>query len=76
MASLDLTGEAQSQLCRLLLPDTEDTPLVSAVYSEQDVLFDHVLDTTNGVLPDSLTGSMVSDVVVHMGELVDTPQTQ
>lgn len=68
VASSDSTGEAQSQLGSLLLPETvlpededknKDTPLVSAVYSEQNALFDHVLTTINGLLHKPLTGSMV-----------------
>ena len=63
MASLDSTGEAGSKLSSLLLPpEAEETPLVSAVYSEQNALFAHVLETINGLFCDLLTGSKVRDI--------------
>lgn len=65
-------GGSPDQLQVLLLPEKEDTPLVSAVYSEEHALFDHVLGTTNRLLGDELDGSTVRVIGVPLGVRVGT----
>ncbi len=57
---LQPSGGLEHRLTLLLRPETEQTPLVSAVYSENCPLFDEVLATIKRCLPEQpLTGSVV-----------------